>query len=201
MKEVKTITTVQAMSISGKQHYTRKYWYVLRDLKPSNAQERAYRYLPKYMDSEAEIFTPMTKKTVTQKGEKMLVERPFINDLLFVRESKQNLDPIVNSIATLQYRYMRGCSIDNPMTVREESMSRFMQLINGEEQFIYYTPEEVPPELYGKRIRIVGGPLDGFEGRLMSKRGSKSRKLLVDLDGLLSVGVEVTPEFIQIIKE
>jgi transcription antitermination factor NusG len=88
---------------------------------------------------------------------------------------------------------MKGCSIDHPMTVRDDTMDRFMQLINAEEKYVYYTPEEVPPEVYGKRIRIVGGPLDGFEGRLMSKRGSKSRKLLVDLDGLLSVGVEVTP--------
>jgi transcription antitermination factor NusG len=196
-----TKTAVLPMSLSGHEYYTRKHWFVLRDLKRTNANDRAYLSLARYLNKEVELFTPMAKRTITQKGKKVLVERPFIADLLFVRESKQTLDPVIESIATLQYRYMKGCSIDHPMTVRDDTMDRFMQLINAEEKYVYYTPEEVPPEVYGKRIRIVGGPLDGFEGRLMSKRGSKSRKLLVDLDGLLSVGVEVTPEYIQLLKE
>jgi transcription antitermination factor NusG len=184
----------------GQKLYTEKQWFVLRDLKRINAKDRAYVALPKLAEREMEIYTPMTQCVVKHAGKSCIEERPFIADLLFVRETKQNLDPIVDAIATLQYRYMKGCSIDNPMTVRDDAMARFMQLINGEAKYEYYTPEEVSPELYGKHIRIVGGPLDGFEGRLMSKRGSKVRKLIIDLEGLLSVGVEVTPEFIQVIK-
>lgn len=63
----------------------------------------------------------------------------------------------------------------------------------------YYLPEEITPEMLNRRIRIVGGPLDGYEGTLITVRGSKVKRLLVDLPGILSVGVEVKPEFIQFV--
>ena len=54
--------------------------------------------------------------------------------------------------------------------------------------------------MYGKWIRIVGGGLDGFEGRLKSTRGSKVKRLIVELPGLLAVGVEVDAQYIQFVK-
>jgi hypothetical protein len=60
-------------------------------------------------------------------------------------------------------------------------------------------PEEITPQMYGRPIHIVGGPLDGYEGNLLTMRGSKVKRLLVELKGFLSVGVEVTPEYIQFV--
>lgn len=51
----------------------------------------------------------------------------------------------------------------------------------------------------GRKIRIIGGPLDNFEGSLLTVRGSKVKRLLVELPDLLTVGVEVNPEYIQLI--
>ena len=51
----------------------------------------------------------------------------------------------------------------------------------------------------GRRIRIIGGLLDGYEGNLLKVRGSRIKYLLVELGGLLSVGVEVKSEYIQFI--
>ena len=48
-----------------------------------------------------------------------------------------------------------------------------------------------------RKVRIVGSPLDGYVGYLLTIRGSKVRRLLVEVKGLLAVGVEVTPEYIQ----
>ena len=63
----------------------------------------------------------------------------------------------------------------------------------------YYLPEEITPQMFGHKIRIVGGPLDGYEGYLQTVRGSKVKRLLVELDNYLAVSVEVLPEFIQLI--
>ena len=52
--------------------------------------------------------------------------------------------------------------------------------------------------MYGNQVRIVGGPLDTFDGKLLKLRGSKKKYLIVELKGLLSVGVEVSPEYITI---
>ena len=47
---------------------------------------------------------------------------------------------------------------------------------------------------------IIGGTLDGYEGRLMTTRGSKVKRLLVELKGFLAVGVDVNPEYIRIVR-
>lgn len=177
-----------------------KKWYVLRDLKRTNAQVRAYQMLQTLPDLHLEVFTPLVQRTVIRAGKKVLTEVPFINDLLFVYESQSILDPIIADIRTLQYRYVRGGKQNEPMTVRTEEMERFIALIQSRASIRYYKPEEITPSMYGRRIRIEGGgALDGFEGLLMTVRGSKVKRLVVQLEGLLAVGVEVDPEYIQFI--
>ena len=177
-----------------------KKWYVLRDLKRTNAQVRAYQMLQTLPDLHLEVFTPLVQRTVIRAGKKVLTEVPFINDLLFVYESQSILDPIIADIKTLQYRYVRGGKQNEPMTVRTEEMERFIALVQSRASIRYYKPEEITPSMYGRRIRIEGGgALDGFEGLLMTVRGSKVKRLVVQLEGLLSVGVEVNPEYIQFI--
>ena len=53
--------------------------------------------------------------------------------------------------------------------------------------------------MYGRKIRIEDGPLSGYEGSLLTTRCSKVKRLLVELEGFLAVGVEVAPEYIQLI--
>ena len=53
--------------------------------------------------------------------------------------------------------------------------------------------------MHKRKIRIIGGRLDGFEGYLLTVRGSKVKRLLVELPTLLAASVEVEPEYIQLI--
>ena len=41
--------------------------------------------------------------------------------------------------------------------------------------------------------------LDGYEGHLLTVRGSKVKRLLVELPHLLMASVEVEPEYIQLL--
>lgn len=171
-------------------------WYVMRDLKRSNAKQPAYKML-KAMGLE--IFTPMVWKLVLQKGKRIPIEVPFMQDLLFVHESRKRLDPIVEKIGTLQYRFLRD-GRRSPMTVRDADMARFMTAIDASENPRFYTPEEIKPTMIGKNVRIVGGALNGYEGRLQKLQGSTIKRLFVELPNLLTAAVEVKPEFIQIVK-
>lgn len=54
--------------------------------------------------------------------------------------------------------------------------------------------------MIGKKVRIVGGPLNGYEGNLQKMQGSRVKRLFVELPNLLIAAVEVQPEFIQIVK-
>ncbi len=171
-------------------------WYVMRDLKRTNAREPAYK---KLAELKVEVYTPMRKRLVTRGGKRVREEVPFLQDLLFVHDTRSHLDPIVASIPTLQYRFVRGNAYRDPMVVREVEMQRFIQAVNTTDTPRYYQPGEITPAMYGRQVRIVGGPLDGYEGRLLSVRGARTRRLIVELPALLSVSVEVNPEYIQLL--
>lgn len=173
----------------------RPQWFVMRDLKRSNAKLPAYRQLT---DLGVEVFTPMTWRIVTRHGKPCRERVPFMRDLLFVRATRVGLDPLVERVDTLQYRYVRG-GYKVPMTVRESDMDRFIRAVKFCESPCYYTPEEVTPDMIGRGVRIVGGPLDGYEGHLRKTRGSRVKRLLVELPGFLVAAVEVRPEYVRLL--
>ncbi|MCD7710143.1 MAG: UpxY family transcription antiterminator [Porphyromonadaceae bacterium] len=170
-------------------------WFVLRDLKRTNAK------LPAYKQLEAaglKVFTPKKWRLVEANGHKVRREVPVIPDLLFVCDTRHQLDPYVEKIPLLQYRWLRN-RYREPMTVPDAEMERFIQAVNSSRSTTYYKPEEITPEMYGRQIRIIGGSLDGFEGPLLKMRGSKVKRLLVELPMLLVASVEVQPEYIQLV--
>ncbi|MDR1518164.1 MAG: UpxY family transcription antiterminator [Dysgonamonadaceae bacterium] len=172
-------------------------WYVMRDLKRPNAKQPAYKQLG---DMRFEVFTPMKWRMAVKQGKRLREKVPFMQDLLFVHDTRGNLDPLVEKMPTLQYRYARGESYRKPMTVPGDEMQRFIHAVSTSDSPKYYLPEEITPEMYRRKIRIVGGSLDGYEGHLLSMRGSKVKRLLVELPNFFSAGVEVNPEYIQFVE-
>lgn len=174
-------------------------WYPLRDLKRPNAKDPAY----KMLESQGfEIFTPMTTRLTTYQGKKQKITVPVIPDLLFAHAEKSDLDPIILRTSTLQYRYAPGQNFDSPMTVRDQDMEQFIKAVNaaGTEAVKYLTPAELTRHHIGATIRITdGGPLDGLEGRLLSIRGSKKRRLLIELPALLTAAIEISPAYLQLL--
>ena len=171
-------------------------WFVMRDLTRWNSKSPAYRLLK---EMGMEVFVPMVSHVSATGGGYLRNEVPFIQDLLFVHELQSRLDEVVDDIPTLQYRWLRN-TWRQPMTVDGVRMNRFKQAVAATNFPKFYLPSEVTPAMHGRTIRIVGGPLDGFEGGLITTRGSKVKRLLVELPGLLAAGVEVSPEFIQLVK-
>ena len=168
----------------------------MRDLKRANAKLPAYQMLG---DMGIKVFTPMVWKLVVRQGKRIPQKVPFMQDLLFVHESYETLTPIVESINTLQYRFLRDGK-RTPMTVRDAEMERFITAVEATDTPCFYTPQDISPSMVGKYVRIVGGPLDGYEGRLQKLQGSRVKRLFVELPGMLTAAVEVQPEFIQIVK-
>ena len=171
-------------------------WYVMRDLKRPNAKVRAWQALA---DKGFDVFTPTRWQVNEVAGRRERHEVPYVPDLLFVRSTRAALDPEVEATATLQYRFVRGAAQYTALTVREAEMQRFMMAARATSTPQYFLPDELTPSMLGRLVRIVGGPLDGITGRLLSVRGLRRRKLLVELPGLITAAVEVAPEFIQLV--
>ena len=171
-------------------------WYVMRDLKRPNARKRAYQLLG---EQGFTVFTPKIWQITIRSGKRVRVEIPYIPSLLFVRDSRKHLDPIVGQTPLLQYHWHRH-KWRVPMIVSDADMNRFIQAVAATPSPQYLLPSEITPQMYNRRIRIVGGPLDGQEGTLVTTRGSKVKRLLVELRGLLAVSVEVNPEYIRLVE-
>lgn len=171
-------------------------WFVMRDLKRPNAKLPAYKQLS---EEHVEVFTPMKWRLRIKNGKHVRERIPFIHDLLFVHGTQDTVDRIVGRIPTLQYRYLKGGEYCAPMTVPDEDMERFVYAVSVSDNPKYYLPEELTSGMCGRSVCIVGGSLDGYEGRLLTVRGSKTKRLLVELPGIFSVGVEVDPDFIEFI--
>lgn len=173
-------------------------WFALRDLKRPNAKLPAYKELGEMC---VNVFTPM-RWVVRKRGERNERKQiPVLQDLLFVHSSLKVIEPIVSNIKTLQFRYSRGGGYCKPLTILEEEMERFIRAVNSTDKPKYFLPGELTPDMCGRKVRIIGGPLSGYEGNLLKIRGSHIRRLIVELPNLLTAGVEVAPEYIQFVDE
>jgi len=98
--------------MDSQQNDKQAYWFVMRDLKCSDTKQTAY----KQLEDNGGIY-PM-KSCIKIRNSKCTREKvPFIQDLLFVHDSRKIIDPIVDKTPTLQYRYKKGGGYCNPMTV------------------------------------------------------------------------------------
>lgn len=174
-----------------------KCWYVMRDLKRPNAKLPAY----KFLESQGVVaFTPMHWRLVNRDGKRISEYVPFIADLLFVYETREKLDAIVAKTPTLQYRFQKGKPYCDPMIVPDDEMHRFMHAVGSVGNPQYYHPSEITPAMCNRNIRIVGGNLDGYEGKLLEVRGSRAKQhILVELPMWLVAAIEVSPEYIQLL--
>lgn len=172
-------------------------WFVLRDLKRANSKTPAYKTLPDY---GFETFTPMHWVIRDNpKGGKTRMFVPFIPNLLFAKSDRESLDEIVRKTETLQYRFVKGAPQNTPMTVPLSDMTRFIDAVSSSKECTYFSPDEISPEMLGRDVVIKGGALDGQIGKLLKMRGSKKKKLLIDLKGIIVAAVEVSPEYVQFV--
>lgn len=162
-------------------------WYVLRDLKRANSKSPAYKMLP---ELGFEVFTPMEKKRV--KGKNLL--RPVLSDLLFVHTDKATLDPVIDITPTLQYRYLRG-GYRRLMIIPNDEMDSFIKVAGNSNAEFH---SKIPRSMIGRKVRFNSGPFAGVSGHLVTIRGRRNQRLMVEIEGLLSASVEVHPEDIDI---
>ena len=173
----------------------RLQWFAMRDLKRRHAKLPAYKL---FENLKVSYFTPMVHRLVVVNGKRVDQEVPFMPDLLFVKDTREHLDLIVESTEKLQYRYKIGVQ-HAPIIVPSAEMERFIYAVESSENPKFYSLNEVTPEMVNRKIRIIGGKLDGYTGTLVTTRGSKVKRLLVELPSLLAASVEVEAEYIQLV--
>lgn len=192
-----TLTEGTSTNTTDCQTDTETYWFVMRDLKRRNTKTPAYKMLA---ENGFEVFTPMKKCQIVRFGRKVIEDIPIIQDMLFVHSTRENLDSVVANTPTLQYRYLKGGNYCEPAVVRDADMNKFIDAVNSVCNPIYYTPSELTPGMAGQKVRIIGGPLNGYEAQLLNIRGTRKKRIMVELPGIIVAVVEIKPQYIQLIN-
>ena len=169
-------------------------WYVLRV-----SYSRELKVQEKLHESGVESFIPMMWRSVNVAGrlEKRLL--PAVNNLCFARWTRQEIEDFIKGYgesSPVHFYWDRTSAC--PMTIPEKSMEDFIKVASSlDEDLIYLT------EIYGKlregqMVKVKDGPLKGVTGRVVRIR--KSRRILVELPGMLAVASTYVPsEMLEII--
>ena len=145
-------------------------------------------------------YVPMKQKQ-RRRGNKILrVIEPAISNLIFVYATKDEIQEVKRKFPRLQYHTYFENGRNVPIVVPQRQMENFIKATSVEgQELTYLTLDEIDLK-EGTRISVIGGPLDGVEGVFMKVKGSRAKRLVVQLQVLsVFVAVEVSPDLIKIL--
>lgn len=153
-----------------------------------------------FMQAGLECFLPMRYQLVDAgRGKKKRELRPAVPNLIFVKARRDMLQRIKTASGIVQYLTRPEGERNVPITVPDSQMEDFRRAIhNSLDNYIYLSPTEIDIAK-GRKVRIIGGQLNGVEGVFMKVKGARSRRLVIMLDGLGAVAAEVDPDFIELL--
>lgn len=156
-----------------------------------------------FLDNMAiENFVPMHYKIIEKKtGEKSRKLIPIIRNLIFVRTTPEMIQSVKKQVTFLQYLTNSKEGKNMPIVIPNPQMEQFITVCKTlHERLIYLKPEEINLKK-GTPIRVIGGSFNGVEGIFLKIKGSRSRRVVVILQGIAAVATaEIEPDFIEIIE-
>lgn len=126
---------------------------------------------------------------------------PAIPTLVFARSTYEEIDSLQRSTPLLTFATCKEGDKRRIMKVPDRQMDSFIRVASHyDEDIRYFHPEEISLAK-GQRVRIIGGIFDGAEGTLLKVKGIRERRLVVSIDGMLSVAAaRIAPKFIEKIE-
>ena len=163
------------------------HWFVLRV-----TYSRSLKVQKILEDKGIRTFIPMRSVRVEKDGKTLRKTVPAVGNLLFARSVQQTIYEHIKSEGEAPItRFLWDRNTGRPLVVPDKQMDDFIRVCqaSGDDALFLTRPDAKLTE--GARIRVVSGPLAGVEGRVVRIR--KSRRVLVDLPGLLSVASTYIP--------
>lgn len=163
-----------------------KQWYALRvtycrELKLQKILE----------DRGIRSFVPMRALREEKNGKVVRRSVPAVNNLVFAFSDQQTLYEYMRSEGEASMtRFIWDRTTRLPVVVPAKQMEDFIRVCELSDDAVFLS--ELDDKLRnGAKVRVVFGPLAGVEGRVVRIR--KSRRILVELSGLLSVASTYIP--------
>ena len=155
-----------------------KFWYAVY------TKSRAEKKVQSELDYQGiECYLPLQRKLRQWSDRKKWVEMPLISGYVFVYISKKEYDKVLRTDNVVTYVRFEGKAAIIP-NEQIETIKRMLRETN--------IPVEVNPGLFveGDHIEVIGGPLIGLKGELITVKGKK--RVAVQLEQLnLAISVEL----------
>ena len=139
-------------------------------------------------------FVPMRYEYVVRNHKKERKLVPAVSNLVFAHTQKVTLDRLKHtSLPYLRYIMKHDGDLSTPLTVRDDDMENFIRVARQVEEDIRYVNPDDYDLKAGQRVRVIGGPFVGTVGTLVRVRGSRSKRVVVELEGVLHVASTAIP--------
>jgi transcription antitermination factor NusG len=167
-------------------------WYVL-----FAANGKAAKIKPCLEEVSIEYFFPYYYKERKIRGSERCerVSLPLLGNLIFVKSSKNTLDPVLKEVklrlSISSDLYYRDAGDKKIIIVPENQMRNFIAVAGNEKEKIVYLSNEEVNLQKGVKVRITGGLFAGVEGTFMRVKGDK--RLVVSIPNLFSVATAYIP--------
>ena len=173
-----------------------KKWFALRvtycrELKVQNALE----------EKGIRTFIPMRFLREEKDGKVVRRHIPAVNNLLFALSDQQTLYEHIRSEGEVPMtRFIWDRSTRKPIVIPTKQMEDFIRICDLSADEAVFLSDMNEKLLDGVRVRVAFGPFAGVEGRVV--RIKKSRRILVELPGLLAVASAFVPlEYLEVLPE
>lgn len=144
-------------------------------------------------------FVPMHEAVRQQGGRRIVASEPAVRNLIFVRACTEVLKALKAEMPHLQYLVRREGQRSYPIIINDVAMDDFIRVSRMTTATPrYFTPDELSLTA-GSRVRIIGGELHGICGTFVRVKGTRSRRLVILLDGVLAIAAEVSPDLVEVL--
>lgn len=162
-------------------------WYVLRV-----SYSRTLKIREAIDAKGIRTFVPMMwrRRQVGTKTEKVLV--PAVSNLCFAYWTRQGIEEYIRGFGEKSpVHFYWDRTGDRPMTVPDKAMEDFIKVASTLDEDLIYLTEISGKLREGQPVKVKEGPFKGVEGKIVRIR--KSRRILVELPGMLAVASTYVP--------
>ncbi len=178
----------------GNVRRTERKWHVLRC---AGRQELKLRYeLERF---RIECFVPMTRRKRLKGTRKVIELYPAVCGIVFANLRKEELADFQEKCKIRCFAW-KDCATGQPLVVPDAAMKNFIGVTGSyDEQLVYLSSNPVDWSK-GQRVRIIAGPMKGYEGRFVRVKGD--RRVVVEIPGVIAVATGfIHPSFVEPIPE
>lgn len=142
-------------------------------------------------DMQVECYVPMRYEKRKINGRNKIIPVAAIPNLIFIKTDLNYLNDVKMKMDYLHNMLIKSVdgNLLEPIIIPELDMSHFMTVVRDVKENVKFVDVEINKMIIdeGARVRITEGRYKGFEGILCRPKGSRARKVLIDLCGLAPV--------------